>query len=143
MTLRSIRHGAVLQCQCPGCPEKFVSYSTRSIVRAQAKLAGWDRVKAKYITTQDQPWRLYDVCRVHAIIAAEAKAREPAERALKKAQRATERVAREAAAAADKLERKQKREAKRAAKQAKKAARAAAREAKLAAKFAAEKAATT
>ena len=103
MTLRPIpspdggSSGGIVECQCIGCPTRFVSYSMVSIVREQAKLAGWGRVAAWTITDADTPMRKYDVCPVHLLTSEENRAERPKRKAEAKAER--ERLRLEAAKA--------------------------------------------
>jgi hypothetical protein len=42
---KSIRHGAVVRCDIPGCDETFTTYSVSSLARVQAAAVGFKRLK--------------------------------------------------------------------------------------------------
>ncbi len=65
--------GTVVRCDVEGCPERFYSYSMPSVVRKQAKLAGWWRGSARKVLKPDGEGATYagtsrklvDVCPSH------------------------------------------------------------------------------
>lgn len=124
----AIRFGGIIRCDATGCTCEFPSYSVLSIIREQAQLQGWARVKAWQITDNDSPRRKLDVCPEHARVAEDTKQRRLAEIAAKRAAarealkrwRDSEQAEKRAARLADRLA---KREAKDAAKHARAEAR--------------------
>lgn len=42
---KTIRHGATLHCDVPGCASMFTTYSVVSLCRLQAANASWGRIK--------------------------------------------------------------------------------------------------
>lgn len=49
MNRRSIRHGAVVQCDMPECRETFTTYCVAGLARKQAAAVGWSRVAASSV----------------------------------------------------------------------------------------------
>jgi hypothetical protein len=97
MSRSTANHQTVIRCDSPVCPsraeqqDRFITYSIALRARLQARAAGWQRLPAWTVTTEDSPRRLYDICPQEAPIALERKANRPeilkAERAAKKAAR--------------------------------------------------------
>lgn len=98
MSRSTANHQTVIRCDSPVCPsrsspdpDRFITYSIALKARLQARAAGWQRLPAWTVTTEDSPRRLYDICPQEAPIALERKSKRPeilkAERAAKKAAR--------------------------------------------------------
>ncbi len=49
----TIRFGATLRCDMPGCAALFTTYSVSSLVRKQAAHEGWARLPASQVRTLD------------------------------------------------------------------------------------------
>lgn len=44
---KTIRHGGVVRCDVPNCPETFTTYSVSRLARRQAADVGWTRPKLR------------------------------------------------------------------------------------------------
>jgi HB1, ASXL, restriction endonuclease HTH domain len=106
MSRSTANHQTVIRCDSPVCPsrslqdqdrDRFITYSMAMRARRQAQAAGWQRLPAWTVTTEDSPRRLYDICPREAPAALERKGRRSeilaAERAAKKATRAEAKAA--------------------------------------------------
>lgn len=98
MTRIAIKNGGVIRCDASNniveklrCAGQFTSFSMVSLIRSQAKQAGWDRVPGWQVPDGHNGAGLHDVCPTHAVLAAERKARKEEvlaeQRAKKKADR--------------------------------------------------------
>jgi hypothetical protein len=93
-----IQHGGVVRCDIPHCNERFTTYSWLVRARAQAKTAGWWRLRGSLIVVDTEGHilasgaRKVDLCPAHgaehATLIAERTAARKAERAAKKAAKA-------------------------------------------------------
>lgn len=108
--LNALRHGGIVQCDAPGCPERFVSYACRSVIRDQAERSKWGRVRAGllgfYGVGNRNAGPKWDACPTHHEQAQANRVAIPrelaAKRAAAEAARQTTRREREAAKAAKK-----------------------------------------
>lgn len=96
MTLRSIMHGAIIDCSMPGCGQRFVTYSLRALARAQAKDQKWERPLRRDLIVDEHshPRTRADACPTHAATAKENHDKRIAERAERKAKRAEQKARR-------------------------------------------------
>ena len=78
--------GGVVACDHPGCPATFPSYSMISLLRPQAKAAGWGRVHSRFVVPPGEPYNspTSDVCPAHKAAAEARKETWKAERAAEK-----------------------------------------------------------
>ena len=53
MARENFNGGAVLRCDQPGCPARFVTYSVSSKARQQAADQGWSRISGKKSKDKD------------------------------------------------------------------------------------------
>lgn len=67
MSLRSIRHGAIVACDVDTCTAEFVTYSLQRLARDQARGAGWLRAKRWLLEPNLGRGRArVDVCPAHS-----------------------------------------------------------------------------
>ncbi len=103
MGRQAISSGAVVTCDAPSCPARFVTYSVPAVAREQAqKTAGWARVSSIFVEEHGRRDRASDVCPTHKETAeakkearptpAKAKAQREAEREAVRQARATDRA---------------------------------------------------
>lgn len=68
---KTIRHGAVVHCDIPGCDETFTTYSVSSLARKQAADAGFVRLKMGGLPGWEEfglgskRSKVLDVCKAH------------------------------------------------------------------------------